>query len=209
MKTRDREDERLECGSTMAGIIVVVLSGTRILSRRTGAPLLLAACVSLPAPAAAQLAVEARSGVVVGSHSTTLAGLELLPGPAVDLTARWTASDRYAFVAGGSFAAFGCEDAFCRGPLTVDVQHYAVLAGVEARYWLWWLRTTGGVGMTRIRGEAYVGPAFAANGGVRFDLWRFALRPGVSCHFAIASGERTLTMGLDFGIAYRVWGATR
>ena len=169
---------------------------------RTLLAALAALCILAP-PARGQLfEIEARGGVSVGSHSSTVAGLEALPRPSLDLLVKrdlW----KYTLLVSGSYSSFGCENGFCKGANTVEIRHITGVVGMETGYRLAWLRGGAGFGLTEIRGTSEVGPSLFIATGVRLDLWRFAVLPGVSYRW-MHSGKETLTMSGDIGISYRV-----
>lgn len=166
--------------------------------------ILTALCLSnLPATAAGQLEIEIRGGMAVGSHSTTLAGLDVLPRPSAELVVKKSLGS-YSVLAGGSFASFGCENGFCEGPSIVGVRHVSAVAGAEISYGLAWLRGGGGLGFTQIRETSEIGPSLFAASGIRVDVWRFVVLPGVSYRWMRSGGKETLVAGADIGIGYRI-----
>ena len=160
-------------------------------------------CLCWPLSAAGQLSVEARGGMSIGSHSSTLAGLEVLPWISADLFVKKDLG-RYALMIGGSYSSFGCEDGFCRGGGIVGIRHMAGVVGVEAGYGIAWMRTGGGMGFTEIRSESEFGPVVFVAGGVKVRIWRFLLLPGVSYRWMNAEGKETIVANMDLGISYRL-----
>ena len=166
--------------------------------------LMVVGLLAFPAIGQAQIELEARGGLAVGSHSSTYAGLDLLPRPSAELFGKlnW---NRYSLIAGGSFAMFGCEQGFCQGPSTVRVTLGSVLAGLEVRYWRAWLRGAAGRGLTDIRGERKPGNATLLSTGLRIDIGHFALTPGLTYRWMSGKTE-TLALSADLGLAYRIGG---
>ena len=161
--------------------------------------------LSLPVIASSQLKTEVRGGLAIGSHSTTLAGLDLLPRLSTSLIIKKDWQDRYSIFASGSFLLFGCENGFCRGPSVIDVKHYSATAGLEARYWRAWLRIGSGVGSTAIRGESELGMAVMIATGLRLDIGRFELLPGATYRW-MSSENETIALVADLGVGYRLRG---
>lgn len=167
---------------------------------------LLAVLLAAPIHASAQIEVEARGGIAIGSHSTTLAGLDIAPRPATDLLVKLNRG-RYSILAAGSVGWFGCTEGFCDGPSTVNVRHVSGALGAEARLGPVWLRSGGGMAQTQLRTESAFGPTVFASAGWRAAVSGFLLTPGATYRWTRDGDSETVALSAELGISYRIGGA--
>ena len=161
-------------------------------------------------PAAAQVALEVHGGTAIGSHSSTLAGLDFQPRVQAEAIGKKDigVDGRLRVFASGAFTWFGCTEEFCGGASTVDVRNYALTAGLEYNRFGCWARGAVGAGMTDIRGSTETGLATSAAVGARVGVgWGFALTPGVTYRWMYGGGAQTLSVGVGLGLSYRLGGA--
>lgn len=154
--------------------------------------------VLLPIRADAQMEVEARGGLAVGSHSTTLAGLEILPRPAGELLLKYHMAVDYTAFAGYAGTSFGCETAFCSERTTISGNH--LVAGIEYHHeWLWG-RVGGLLGAVAIEGTTNTGMGAYAAGGLRLYTGPIVTLPGISYKYMKAGDAHAVSFGLNLGI---------
>lgn len=166
----------------------------------------LAAVCLVPSAGTGQgIELEARGGLSIGSHSSTFAGLDLLPYPMGEVLVKRPWRENLAFTIGGFYSSFGCEEGFCAGSREVRVQHFSAGAGLEAKYSIAWLRGMAGFGMTQIQRETEQGPAAHLAGGVRLDFGPVTVSPGLTLRW-MKSGNETFVVGTDIGLIYRIGG---
>ena len=99
-------------------------------------------------PVAAQLNVEVRGGLAIGSHSATYAALELVPSLTGDVLASWQFRDALLLFAGATRTSFGCDDGLCHGKVLITGLHGIV--GAEYRWRMLWGRMGGMFGQLAI-----------------------------------------------------------
>ena len=155
-------------------------------------------------PAAAQIEFEVRGGAAIGSHSSTLAGLDFQPRVSVEAIGKMDVGGLRTFAA-GAFTGFGCTQGFCTGPNTVGITNLALAAGVEASRFGVWARGGLGAGATEIRGSWEIGPAASLAVGGRIGVgWGLALAPGVTYRWMYGGGSQTIMVGAGLGLNYRL-----
>ncbi len=161
--------------------------------------------------AAGQMSAEVRTGLTVGNHTATLAGLDWLPK--LSFEARVTRQMRpgIAVTAGFVRTSFGCEEGFCRGtPRTVTGNHGSV--GVEGSWRWFWVRAGALGGSVQLSpgggAPGKFGLGLQAGGGVRFDIGRVHLAPGFTYRrFGAATREdpgSVVAIGFDLGVGFRI-----
>ena len=167
--------------------------------------------LALAGPASAQpeddpalFEVEARSGIAIGAHSSTWAGLEFLPRLSADLLVRRNSGGLSVFGA-GSFVMFGCADGFCTGPSAVVINMATGVVGFEIDYSQLWFRAGAGGGLSVIRGEPETGFAVLASAGARVPLGPLSISPGTTVRW-LQGTSRAFAAGVDLGISYRLGG---
>ncbi|MDE2662208.1 MAG: hypothetical protein OXI39_04320 [Gemmatimonadota bacterium] len=170
--------------------------------------LIMAAGMLIAGRAAAQTSVEARSGLAVGSHTSTAAGLEWTPALSYEIRIARRLRPRVAVSAGYVRTAFGCREGFCRGREPTVTGSHAALGAELSRGWLW-----GRVGIlygtTRVGTEGETpraGPGLEAGAGLRFRLGRARIGPGLSWRRMSAdtpsSTDHAVALGFDLGVVF-------
>ena len=169
--------------------------------------LLLAAAVVTPSVTQAQTHVEVRTGMTIGSLSSSLAGLEIEPAISFDVLIRRDLTDWLTAYGAYSRLAYGCVNGFCAGsPRRVTGNHSVV--GVGAFWKMLWLRTGVMAGVTSIHGapDPMIGFGLQGAWGARFRAWDFELIPGFSVEFMQAryasSNDRAMAASFDVGVGY-------
>ena len=170
--------------------------------------LIMAAGMSIAGRAAAQTSVEARSGLAVGSHTSTAAGLEWAPALSYEIRIARQLRPRVAVSAGYVRTAFGCREGFCRGREPTVTGHHAALGAELSRGWLWG-RVGVLYGTTRVGTEGetpQAGPGLEAGAGLRVRLGRARIGPGLSWRRMSAdtpsSSDRAVALGFDLGVVF-------
>ena len=156
--------------------------------------------------ARAQTSLEVRSGLTVGNHTSTAAGLEWVPDLSHEVRIARRLRPQVSVSAGYVRTAFGCREGFCRGrEPTVTGQH--VTLGAElSRGWLWG-RVGVLYGTTRVgtEGEApKAGPGLEAGAGFRLRFGRLSVGPGLSWRRMSAdtpsSTDHAVALAFDLGV---------
>ena len=177
---------------------------------RTGLALALGVAGTLLAGggARAQTFVEVRSGLTVGNHTSTAAGLEWVPALSHEVRIARRLRPQVVVYAGYVRTAFGCREGFCRGrEPTVTGQHAAIGAELS-QGWLWG-RVGVLYGTTRVgtEGEApQAGPGLEAGAGLRLRFGRLRVGPGLSWRRMSAdtpsSADHAVSLGFDLGVGF-------
>ena len=158
--------------------------------------------------AEAQTHVEIRGGATIGSHSGSRAGLELVPGPSLDVTVRRDLTGNLSVYGSFSRLEFGCEDQFCAGSEPTITGNHGVL-GAEVGWRNLWARAGGmfGTAAMSVTDDAQTGFGMQGSAGLRFDvrgavqvvqaftLERMQSRTAVGTDWATA-------VSFDLGLAY-------
>ncbi|WP_419937847.1 hypothetical protein [Candidatus Palauibacter sp.] len=158
--------------------------------------------------AAAQTSVEVRSGLTVGNHTSTAAGLEWAPALSHEIRIARQLRPRVAITAGYVRTAFGCGEGFCRGREPMVTGRHAALGAELSQGWLWG-RVGVLYGTTRVGTEGETpqpGPGLEAGAGLRLRLGRLRIGPGVSWRRMSAntpsSNDRAVALGFDLGVVF-------
>lgn len=156
--------------------------------------------------ARAQTSVEVRSGLTVGNHTSTAAGLEWAPALSHEIRIARRLRPRVAITAGYIRTAFGCREGFCRGREPTVTGQHAVLGAELSQGWLWG-RVGVLYGTTRVgtEGEApKAGPGLEAGAGFRLRFGRLSVGPGLSWRRMSAdtpsSTDHAVALGFDLGV---------
>lgn len=158
--------------------------------------------------ARAQTSVEVRSGLTVGNHTSTAAGLEWAPALSHEIRIARRLRPQVAVSVGYVRTAFGCREGFCRGrEPTVSGQH-ATLGAELSQGWLWG-RVGVLYGTTRVgtEGEASkAGPGLEAGAGFRLRFGRLSVGPGLSWRRMSADtpsrADHAVALGFDLGVGF-------
>lgn len=158
--------------------------------------------------AVAQLQVELRSGVTVGSHTGSAAALDIAPNVSFDLTVRRQMTNRFALFGGFVRTAFGCEEGYCLNrEITVVGQHAAL--GAEWGRGGPWVRGGVLVGTTTVGSEgadAEIGVGFLGAAGLSVGSGNFRFLPGISYRWMGANttedADHAVALALDLGFAW-------
>lgn len=161
-----------------------------------------------PCDVAAQTSVAVRGGWMVGSHTSTAAALEWVPGPAYDVRLVRRLRPGIALAAGYARTAFGCEQGFCRGSEPTVTGRHAVLGAELSRSGLWG-RIGVMYGTVRVgtAGEALrAGLGLEAGVGFRLRWGRLGLAPGASWRRMSANtpsrADHAVALGIDLGVEW-------
>lgn len=177
---------------------------------RTGFAILLGAAAAslLCARAAAQTSAEVRGGLMVGSHSSTAAGLDWAPELAYEVRVVRRVGSRIALTGGYVRTAFGCEEGFCRGSAPAVTGHHAAL-GAELSWRGLWGRVGALYGVARVGREGerpQAGPGLEAGAGLRIRVGPLRIGPGLSWRRMSAntpsSSDRAIALGFDLGVGF-------
>ena len=164
-------------------------------------------------PAAGQTHAELRTGLTVGNHTATAAGLDLVPKLSFEALVLRQLSPRFSAYGGFARTAFGCEEGFCTDrDLTVTGNH-GVLGG-EARERGAWLRLGLLFGSMKVGSEGEAddpGPGIHAGAGYTFDSGRLSFTPGLSYRWMSAStaigSAHAVALSAEVGVRIRVGSA--
>ncbi|MXW55893.1 MAG: hypothetical protein F4Z59_04180, partial [Gemmatimonadales bacterium] len=88
--------------------------------------LIMAAGMPIAGRAAAQMSVDVRSGLTVGNHTATAAGLEWAPALSYEIRIARRLHPQVAVAAGYVRTSFGCREGFCRGREPTVTGNHAV-----------------------------------------------------------------------------------
>ena len=156
--------------------------------------------------ARAQTSVEARSGLTVGSHTSTAAGLEWAPALSHEVRIARRLRPQVAVSAGYVRTAFGCREGFCRGREPTVTGQHLTLGAELSQGWLW-VRVGVLYGTARVgtEGEApHAGPGLEAGAGLRLRFGRLRVGPGLSWRRMSAdtpsSADHAVALGFDLGV---------
>ena len=170
--------------------------------------LVMAAGMPMAGRAAAQISVEARGGLAVGSHTSTAASLEWAPALSYEIRIARRLRPQVAVSAGYVRTAFGCSEGFCRGREPTVTGNHAALGAELSRGWLWG-RVGVLYGTTRVGTEGETpraGPGLEAGAGLRIRLGRARIGPGLSWRRMSAdtpsSTDHAVALGFDLGVAF-------
>ncbi|WP_419858563.1 hypothetical protein [Candidatus Palauibacter irciniicola] len=170
--------------------------------------LVMAAGMPIAGRAAAQTSVEARSGLAVGNHTSTAAGLEWAPALSYEIRIARRLRPQVAVSAGYVRTAFGCREGFCRGREPTVTGHHAAL-GAELSHGSLWGRVGILYGTTRIGTEGetpQAGPGLEAGAGLRLRLGPARIGPGLSWRRMSAdtpsSTDHAVALGFDLGVVF-------
>ena len=177
---------------------------------RAGVILALCAAAGMPAAgrAAAQTFVEARSGLTVGNHTSTAAGLEWAPALSYEMRIARRLRPQIAVAAGYVRTAFGCREGFCRGREPTVTGHHAALGAELSHGWLWGrLGLLYGTMRVGTEGETpRAGPGLEAGAGLRLSVGRLRIGPGLSWRRMSAdtpsSTDHAVALGFDLGVVF-------
>jgi len=166
--------------------------------------------VLVPGPAAGQTHAEFRGGLTVGSHTATVAGLDVAPKLSYEVLIMRRMAPRLSVYGGYVRTAFGCEEGFCLDrDLTVTGSHGVL--GAEVRAGGAWLRLGVLFGVTEVGREgepADLGPGIHAGAGFTFGSGRVRFSPGLSYRWLSAktpsSSDHAVAVTMDFGVGIRL-----
>ena len=161
-------------------------------------------------PAAGQTNLELGSGIAVGSHTGTAAGLDIAPAPSFQALILRQMKPGLSVYGGYVRTAFGCTEGFCLDrDLTVVGNHVAL--GVEMRRGSPGLRLGLLFGSTEVGTEGEspdAGPGLHAGGGFTIGSGRVRFLPGVSYRWLSAdtpsSSDHAVALSLDLGVRIRL-----
>jgi hypothetical protein len=173
--------------------------------------LLASLALAAGSPAAAQFAVEARVGGMVGTYQPAASGRSSAPGPTLSGGAEFTPHRFVSAYAALSLGSFGCENGFCADQ-DVTIHSRALAAG--ARLHLPrapWLRAglisqalrIDANGQTE-RFGAEIG--YELGGGATIPFGRLRILPGVA-YRAAGDADRTSTLSGEVALQVRFGGA--
>ncbi|MYC88275.1 MAG: hypothetical protein F4X22_08580 [Gemmatimonadales bacterium] len=169
--------------------------------------LIMAAGMPIAGRAAAQMSVDVRSGLTVGNHTATAAGLEWAPALSYEIRIARRLHPQVAVAAGYVRTSFGCREGFCRGREPTVTGNHAVLGAELSRGWLWG-RVGVLYGTMRVGTEGETpraGPGVEAGAGLRLRLGRLHVGPGLSWRRMSAdtpsSSDHAVALGFDLGVA--------
>lgn len=158
--------------------------------------------------AAGQTSVEVRSGLTVGSHTSTAAGLEWAPALSHRIRIARRLHPQVAISAGVVRTAFGCKEGFCRGREPTVTGRHAALGAELSHGWLWG-RVGVLYGTTRVGTEGETpraGPGLEAGAGLRLRFGRLSVVPGLSWRRMSAdtpsSHDHAVALGFDLGVGF-------
>lgn len=158
--------------------------------------------------ARAQTSVEVRTGLTVGNHTATAAGLDWVPALSHEIRIARRLRPQVAVTAAYVRTAFGCREGFCRGSEpTVTGNHAAVGAEVSWR-WLWGrVGVLYGAARVGTEGETpNTGPGLEAGAGLRLRFGRLRVGPGLSWRRMAAntpsSADHAVALGFDLGVGF-------
>ncbi len=157
--------------------------------------------------AAAQTSVEVRSGLAVGNHTSTAAGLEWAPDLSYEIRIARRLRPHIAISAAYVRTAFGCREGFCRGSEPTVTGNHAALGAELSRRWLWG-RVGVLYGTMRVGTEGEsprAGAGLEAAAGLRLRVGRLRIGPGLSWRRMSAdtpsSTDHAVALGIDLGVA--------
>lgn len=158
--------------------------------------------------AAAQTSVEVRSGLSVGNHTSTAAGLEWAPALSHEIRIARRLRPGVAVAAGYVRTAFGCKEGFCRGREPTVTGSHAAIGAEWSHGWLWG-RVGVLYGAVRVGTEGETpraGPGLEAGAGLRLRVGRLRIGPGLSWRRLSAdtpsSRDHAVALGFDLGVAF-------
>ena len=192
--------------SGIVGAAFILLTGASLAAQQP-------ATLSAAAPGwLAELQVEARGGLTVGSHSASGAALDIAPRISVEGLARLAFTSRFAAFVGYARTAFGCDEGFCQGQEISIVGNHGMLGG-EFRYGTPWVRAGVLIGTTRAGTEGEdpeIGVGFQVSSGFAIAAGRFRILPGISYRRLSAAtataSDHASTLALDLGLGYTLRG---
>ena len=158
--------------------------------------------------ARAQTSAEVRSGLTVGNHTSTAAGLEWAPALSHEIRFARRLRPRIAISAGYVRTAFGCREGFCRGREPTVTGQHAVLGAELSQGWLWGrVGVLYGTARVGTDGEApRAGPGLEAGAGLRIRFGRLRVGPGLSWRRMSAntasSNDHAVALGFDLGVGF-------
>lgn len=158
--------------------------------------------------ARAQTSVEVRSGLTVGNHTSTAAGLEWVPALSHEVRIARRLRPPVAVSAAYVRTAFGCTEGFCRGTEPTVTGQHAALGAELSHGWLWG-RVGVLYGTMRVGTEGETpkaGPGLEAGAGFRIRLGRLSVGPGLSWRRMSAdtpsSTDHAVALGFDLGVGF-------